>query len=91
LNTVTISLYANATNMGVDHVGAVAPGQTQQPSIRPLHPSEDANYGDLGQAFPSWPAPASSAMLQPPKPEIKPSEQIMKHALDHDPDMEAAD
>ncbi len=36
-------------------------------------PSEDPAYGDLGQAFPPWPRPARDAILQPPKPEIRPS------------------
>ncbi len=30
-------------------------------------PAEDPDYGDLGQAFPTWPAPARSPILQPPK------------------------
>ena len=34
-------------------------------------PSEDPDYGDLGQAFPPWPRPARDAILQPPKPEIR--------------------
>ncbi len=54
-------------------------------------PSEDPDYGDLGQAFPSWPAPAAEAILQPPKPEIEPSERILERALEPDLDMEAAD
>ena len=53
-------------------------------------PSEDPDYGDLGQAFPPWPAPARDAILQPPKPEIPPSARILERAPDHDPDMEAA-
>ena len=36
-------------------------------------PSEDPDYGDLGQAFPAWTGPrAEDAILQPPKPEIRP-------------------
>jgi hypothetical protein len=54
-------------------------------------PAEDPDYGDLGQAFPSWPAPARAAILQPPKPEIQPSERILERALEADLDMEAAD
>ena len=53
-------------------------------------PSEDPDYGDLGQAFPPWPAPAKDAILQPPKPEIQPSARILERAQDHDLDMEAA-
>ena len=54
-------------------------------------PSEDPRYGDLGQAFPSWPRPARDAILQPPKPEIRPSLQVLERAADRDADWEAAD
>jgi hypothetical protein len=54
-------------------------------------PSEDPHYGDLGQAFPPWPRPASDAILQPPKPEIRPSLQVLERALDRDTGWEAAD
>ena len=54
-------------------------------------PAEDPDYVDLGQAFPHWPKPARDAILQPPKPEIQPSEQILERALEPDLDMEAAD
>jgi len=52
--------------------------------------SEDPDYGDLGQAFPPWPAPSKGAILQLPKPEIPPSERILERSPDHTPDMEAA-
>jgi conjugative relaxase-like TrwC/TraI family protein len=54
-------------------------------------PSEDPGYGDLGQAFPPWPGPAKDAILQPPKPEIRPSPQLLQRAADRDADPEAAD
>jgi len=54
-------------------------------------PSEDPDYGDLGQAFPPWPGPARDAILQPPKPEITPSPQVLQRAADRDADPEAAD
>ena len=54
-------------------------------------PSEDPDYGDLGQAFPPWPGPARDAILQPPKPEIRPSPQVLQRAADRDADPEAAD
>ncbi len=54
-------------------------------------PSHDPDYGDLGQAFAAWPAPARGAILQPPKPEIPPSPRILQHVMDHDADWEAAD
>ena len=54
-------------------------------------PSEDPGYGDLGQAFPSWPGPARDAILQPPKPEIRPSSHVLQRAAERDADREAAD
>jgi hypothetical protein len=54
-------------------------------------PSEDPRYGDLGQAFPPWPRTAGDAILQPPKPEIRPSLQVLERAADHDGDWEATD
>ncbi len=54
-------------------------------------PSQDPDYGDLGLAFPPWPVPGRDAILQPPKPEITPSQQILQRGADHDADREAAD
>ncbi|HET9967952.1 MAG TPA: MobF family relaxase [Streptosporangiaceae bacterium] len=54
-------------------------------------PAEDPDYGDLGQAFPSWPAPSRSPILQPPKPEIQPSPRVLERAADRSTDREAAD
>jgi hypothetical protein len=54
-------------------------------------PSEDPDYADLGQAFPPWPRPGRGAILQPPKPEIRPSPQVLQRAADRDADPEAAD
>ena len=54
-------------------------------------PSEDPDYGDLGQAFPAWTGPARGAILQPPEPEIPPSPRILQRAMDRDADWEAAD
>jgi hypothetical protein len=54
-------------------------------------PSEDPDYADLGQAFPPWPGPAKDAILQPPKPEITPSPQVLQRATGRDADPEAAD
>ena len=54
-------------------------------------PSQDPDYGDLGQAFPPWPGPGNDAILQPPKPEIRPSPQVLQRAADRDADFEAAD
>jgi hypothetical protein len=54
-------------------------------------PSEDPDYGDLGQAFPAWPTPDKDAILQPPKPEIRPSAQVLERAIARNADREAAD
>jgi hypothetical protein len=54
-------------------------------------PSQDPDYGDLGQAFPSWPSDGKGAILQPPRPEIRPSAQVLERAADRDSDWEAAD
>ena len=54
-------------------------------------PSEDPDHGDLGQAFPPWPRPARDAILQPPRPEIPPSPQVLQRAADRDAGWEAAD
>jgi hypothetical protein len=54
-------------------------------------PSQDPDYGDLGQAFPPWPGTARGAILQPPKPEIRPSPRVLERAADRDADWEAAD
>jgi hypothetical protein len=54
-------------------------------------PSEDPRYGELGQAFPPWPGRSRDAILQPPKPEIRPSLQVLERAADRDADWEAAE
>jgi hypothetical protein len=54
-------------------------------------PAEDPRYGDLGQAFPSWPGTGRDAILQPPKPDIRPSPYVLERATDRDTDWEAAD
>ena len=54
-------------------------------------PAEDPCYGGLRQAFPPWPRPTGDTILQPPKPEIRPSSLVLEHAADRDADWEAAD
>jgi hypothetical protein len=54
-------------------------------------PSEDPDYGHLGQAFPPWRRPAREAILQPPMPEIPPSPEILQRVTNRDADWEAAD
>jgi len=53
-------------------------------------PSEDPDYGDLGQAFPAWPGPDRDAILQPPKPQIRPSAKVLEAARERDNSPEAA-
>jgi len=54
-------------------------------------PSEDPDWGDLGEAFPAWQAPSRDAILQPPKPQITPSAKILQLAAGHDASPEATD
>jgi len=54
-------------------------------------PSHDPDYGDLGPAFPSWPGQGKDAILQPPKPEIPPSAEVLQRVAGRDSDREAAD
>jgi hypothetical protein len=56
-----------------------------------MTPAEDADYEPLGPAFPAWTDPGRDAILQPPKPEIQPSQRILEIITDRDLDMEAAD
>jgi hypothetical protein len=52
-------------------------------------PSEDPDYGDLGRAFPAWPGPDKDAILQPPKPEIRPSARVLQAARERESEPEA--
>ena len=54
-------------------------------------PSEDPDWGDLGEAFPAWQSPGRDAILQPPKPQITPSAKILQLAQERDTEPEAAD
>ncbi len=54
-------------------------------------PSQDPDYGDLGPAFPAWTGPGREPILQPPRPEIPPSPQILQKVMDRDAGWEAAD
>jgi hypothetical protein len=54
-------------------------------------PSQNPDYGDLGQAFPAWTGPGKDAILQPPKREIPPSPLVLERVVDRDADWEAAD
>ena len=54
-------------------------------------PSEDPDWDDLCDAFPSWNPPGRDAILQPPKPQITPSAKILQLAAERDTEPEAAD
>ena len=53
-------------------------------------PPVDPDYADLGQAFPAWNRRGKDAILQPPKPEIRPSARVLERAIERDRDAEAA-
>jgi hypothetical protein len=52
-------------------------------------PAENPDFEDLGPAFPVREGPARDAILQPPKPQIQPSQQIMERMASREADMEA--
>jgi hypothetical protein len=52
-------------------------------------PAQDPDRGDLGRAFLPWPRAARGAILQPPKPEIRPCPHVAERAADRDADWEA--
>ena len=54
-------------------------------------PSEDPDWGDLGEAFPAGKAPGRDAILQPPKPQITPAAKILQLVQERDAEPEAAD
>jgi hypothetical protein len=54
-------------------------------------PSEDPDWGHLGEAFPAWQAPSRDAILQPPEPQITPSTRILQLVQERDTEPEAAD
>jgi hypothetical protein len=53
-------------------------------------PAEDPDYEDLGLAFPALGTPERDAILQPPKPVIKPSARVLVQAWERDHAPEAA-
>ena len=54
-------------------------------------PSEDPDWGDLGEAFPASPTSGRRAILRPPKPQITPSAKILQLAAGRDIEPEASD
>jgi hypothetical protein len=49
-----------------------------------LVPGEDVTRANLGEASPAARAPWRDAILQPPKPQIIPSAEILEFAAEHD-------
>jgi TrwC relaxase/AAA domain len=43
-------------------------------------PAEDPDYGYEGEAWPAYRRPDRNAVLQPPKPELRPSPRVLEHA-----------
>jgi len=61
--------------------------QRQSPTI----PAEGPDYEQFGQAFPDWKERRTDAILQPPRPQILPSAQVLERMVGRDLDIEAAD
>ena len=57
----------------------------------PIIPAEDPDSQAFSPAFPAWAQPGKDAILQPPEPQIDPSERILERAADRDLHPEAAD
>jgi hypothetical protein len=55
-----------------------------------LIPAKDSHHHP-GPAFPAWPSADRDAILQPPKPQIQPSAQVLQRVTGRDLDMEAAE
>jgi len=56
---------------------------------RRLFLSEDVAWGGLGEASPALRTPWQDAILQPPRPQITPSAEILQLAAEHDIEPEA--
>lgn len=57
----------------------------------PMIPAEDPDFQAFSPALSGWAQPGRDAILQPPKPQIRPSERILERAADRDLHPEAAD
>jgi AAA domain/TrwC relaxase len=49
-------------------------------------PSKDPDYEPEGEAWPSWPTRDREAVLQPPKPDLRPSPRVIERAADREAD-----
>ena len=54
-------------------------------------PAEDPDYGDLGQAFPSWTGSSKGAISAAAQAGNPPSARVLERVLDRDAEMEAGD
>jgi hypothetical protein len=45
-------------------------------------PNEDPDYEDFGRAYPEWQAPERDAILQPPRPLIRPAPRVIEQVKD---------
>jgi len=53
-------------------------------------PSEDPDYEDEGEAWPSWAERNRDAILQPPKPQMQPAPAVAERAAQAEPERQAA-
>ena len=49
-------------------------------------PSEDPDYEDEGEAWPAWAERDRDAILQPPKPEMRPAPAVLERRADLQPE-----
>jgi hypothetical protein len=52
-----------------------------------MQPDVNPDHADIGPAFPEWSWTAGDAILQPPKPEIRPSARVLERAAKCQPDL----
>ena len=45
-------------------------------------PSQDPGYEDEGEAWPAWTEGNHEAILQPPKPEMRPAQAVLQRAAE---------
>jgi hypothetical protein len=49
-------------------------------------PNQDPDYQDEGEAWPAWPVPERDAILQPPKPEMRPAAGVLERLAEAQPE-----
>jgi hypothetical protein len=68
-----------------EHVAAVEARRAQfaarlEERIGVMVPAEDPDYEPEGEAWPAWQPARRDAILQPPKPQIRPAQRLAEHA-----------